>query len=99
MKFDIENSIALYLERKISTIIAENGAALLKYPKLIDCIILARSKRKDIDWMITAENKDYADNKVEYICRWLNHSFRPFTKKQAELCEKIKVNYNKMLNN
>lgn len=75
--------------------ISRNAPALLKYPKLIDCIIYARSKRANVDWMITAENKDYTNNKVEYICRWLNHSFRPFTKKQAELCEKIKENYNK----
>lgn len=79
--------------------ISRNAPALLKYPKLINCIILARSKRANENWMITAENKDYAENKVEYICRWLNHSFRPFTKKQAELCKKIKANYNKMFNN
>ena len=77
-----------------------NYKSLLKLPKLIDAAIKAREKADaPIDWMITKENKDYTNNKVEYICRWLNHSFRPFTKKQAELCEKIKANYNKMLNN
>lgn len=76
-----------------------NYKSLLKYPKLIDAAINARVKGVlDIDWMITSDNKDYSDNKVEYICRWLNHSFRPFTKKQKELCNKVLENYNNLKN-
>lgn len=71
-----------------------NYHALLRYPKLIDCVIRTREKRKDIDWVITSDGRDYADNKAYYVCRWLNHSFRPFTKKQKELCEKVISNYN-----
>lgn len=75
-----------------------NYIALMKMPKLIDAFIKAREKREDIDWMIQKENKDYKDNKVEYICRWLNHSFRPFTKIQRELYEKVLNNYLKTHN-
>lgn len=71
-----------------------NYRSLLRYPKLIDCVIRTREKREDIDWVITSDGRDYADNKAYYVCRWLNHSFRPFTKKQKELCEKVISNYN-----
>lgn len=70
-----------------------NYKALLEHPKLIDAFIKARSMRIDADWMIQKENRDFRDNKVEYICRWLNHSFRPFTKRQKALYEKVLENY------
>ena len=70
-----------------------NYKALMDYPKLIDAVIRAREKREDIDWIITSENKDYSDNKLEYVCRWLNHSFMPFTEKQKKLFESVKENY------
>lgn len=74
-----------------------NYKSLLKYPKLIDAAIKAREKGDlDIDWLITSENKSYSDNKAEYICSWLNHSFRPFTKKQRKLADLVIENYNKM---
>ena len=76
-----------------------NYKALLKYPKLIDSMIRMRDKaiREDaLDWVITGDNIDCSDNKPYYICRWLNHSFRPFTKKQEKLCEAVIANYNKM---
>lgn len=76
-----------------------NAASLIKYPKLIDAFILAREKgRCDIDWNITSENKDYSDDKVQYICRWLNHSFMPFTKKQEALYEEVRKAYDNMRN-
>lgn len=62
-----------------------NYRALVDHPKLIDAFIKAREKRTGVDWMIVSENRDYSDNKVEYICRWLNHSFRPFTARQYSL--------------
>lgn len=74
-----------------------NYIGLMKYPKLIDAFILAREKgRLDIDWMITSENLDCKDNKPYYICRWLNHSFMPFTKKQQALYEKVMERYNEV---
>lgn len=74
-----------------------NAASLIKYPKLIDAFILAREKgRCGIDWIITSESKDYSDDKVQYICRWLNHSFMPFTKKQEALYRKVREAYDKM---
>lgn len=80
--------------------INSNYNMLLKYPKLIDAAIKAREKSgREIDWMITRDNKDYSDNKAEYICRWLNHSFRPFTKRQRLLTDKIIENYNRMRGN
>lgn len=72
---------------------SRNYIALLKYPKLIDAIIKAREVNPLCDWVITNENKDYTDDKVTYICRWLNHSFMKFTKKQEELAEQVKQNY------
>lgn len=74
-----------------------NYLTLLKHPKLIDAFIKAREKRESVDWMITKENRDYTDNKVEYICRWLNHSFRPFTQRQKALYEKVYENYLKSI--
>ena len=70
-----------------------NYKALLEHPKLIDAFIKAREKRSDIGWYFRAEKKDYIDNKVEYICRWLNHSFRPFTKRQRLLYKMVLDNY------
>lgn len=74
-----------------------NALALLESPKLIDAFIMAREKGSlKIDWIITSENKDCANDKCYYICRWLNHSFMPFTKKQEKLYQKVKESYNKM---
>ena len=67
--------------------------SLMKYPNLVDAIIATRNHRKDCDWVITSDNKDYSDNKVEYVFRWLNHSFRPFTKKQRKLFEEFEKKY------
>lgn len=67
---------------------------LLKYPKLIDAFIRAREKGGlEIDWIITSDNKDYSDDKPYYICRWLNHSFMPFTKRQEELYRQVRERY------
>ena len=72
-----------------------NGISLLENPKLIDAFIRAREKGNlEIDWIITSENKDYSDDKCYYLCRWLNHSFMPFTKKQEKLYQKVKEKYN-----
>lgn len=68
---------------------------LMKYPKLVDAFILARSQPKN-DWIITSENKDLKDDKVLYICRWLNHSFMPFSKKQQKLYEQFRRHYDEI---
>ena len=73
----------------------KNYIALLEHPKFIDAFIKAREKRADIDWFIHTDNRDFKDNKVEYICRWLNHSFRPFTTRQKALFELVHQNYMK----
>lgn len=71
-----------------------NAKALLLNPKLIDAFIRAREKGSlKIDWIITSDNKDYSDDKCYYICRWLNHSFMPFTKKQEVLYQRVKEKY------
>lgn len=70
-----------------------NYKALLKYPKLIDAFIWARDFSMQ-DWIITGDNgKDYSDDKCYYICRWLNHSFMPFTSKQEKLYKKVKAKW------
>lgn len=72
----------------------------MQYPKLVDAFILARMKGDlDTDWVISSENKDYINDKPYYICRWLNHSFMPFTKKQQKLYEEWRIFYNKIKNN
>ena len=70
-----------------------NYNALLTYPKLIDAFIKAKSTAKKCNWVITGDGRDYSDDKLYYICRWLNHSFMPFTPKQQKLFEKVKENY------
>lgn len=69
-----------------------NYKALLKYPKLIDAFIWARDVITQ-SWVITGDNKDYSHDKVYFICRWLNHSFMPFTKKQEMYYQKVKKHY------
>ena len=72
-----------------------NAEVLLEYPKLIDAFIRAREKGSlDIDWIITSDGKDYSNDKPYHICRWLNHSFMPFTKKQEKLYQKVREKYN-----
>lgn len=72
-----------------------NFKALLDHPKLIDAIIKAREHRPDCNWVITNINKDFSQNKAEYICRWLNYSFRPLTKRQESLMNLVLENYYK----
>ena len=74
---------------------SSNGISLLKYPKLIDAFIKARIRGgKRIVWTITYDGIDYSDDKPYYICRWLNHSFMPFSKKQEELYKQVREKYN-----
>lgn len=73
--------------------IKSNAYYLIQMPGLIDAFIRAR-KYEDINWIITNDNKDYTDDKVQYIIRWLNHSFSPFTKSQYEIYLKIREAYN-----
>ena len=71
-----------------------NYKSLIKYPKIINAFISARNRGgQNIDWIITSDNKDYSDDKPYYICRWLNHSFMPFTEKQQRLYEKVRKVY------
>lgn len=71
-----------------------NYKSLIKYPKLINAFISARNRvGGNVDWIITSDNKDYSDDKPYYICRWLNHSFMPFTEKQQRLYEKVRKVY------
>lgn len=73
-----------------------NYKSLIRYPKLINAFISARNRgEQNIDWIITSDNKDYSDDKPYYICRWLNHSFMPFTEKQQRLYEKVRKVYDK----
>lgn len=71
-----------------------NYKSLIKYPKLINAFISARNRGgQNVDWIIKLDNKDYSDDKPYYICRWLNHSFMPFTEKQQRLYEKVRKVY------
>lgn len=73
--------------------LSHNYRTLVRYPKLIDAFIKAIEKNPSRDWEITSDNKDYSDDKVYYICRWLNRSFRPFSKRQQEEYELVKQAY------
>ena len=77
----------------------ENGKTLMKYPKMIDCIIAVREKRGEIDWKIHSEKLDLTNDKVQYVCRWLNHSFRPFSKRQMAMFKRIKETYDAFKHN
>ena len=77
---------------------SRNYKALLKYPKLIDAFIKAKETSPKCGYIITSEKLDLSNDKVQYICRWLNHSFMPFTPKQQKLFEQVKENYLKMKN-
>lgn len=72
--------------------LSSNYKSLIDYPKLIDAFILSREKG-EIDWVITSEKIDLSNDKVQYICRWLNHSFRPFSKRQYKEYLQVKSNY------
>lgn len=72
---------------------SHNYKSLLKYPKLIDAIIWAKSSALNCDWIITTDNKDYKDDKAYYICRWLNRSFMPFSKRQEKEYQQVKETY------
>lgn len=75
-----------------------NYIGLIKYPKLIDAFISAREMRNDVDWFIDIDKTDYSNDKCYYICRWLNHSFMPFTKKQEERYKQVREIYDKLHN-
>lgn len=71
-----------------------NYIYLIKMPKLIDAFIMAREKAgSELDWLISSDNNDYSNDKPYYICRWLNHSFMPFTSKQEELYKRVRAAY------
>lgn len=72
---------------------SHNYKSLLKYPKLIDAFIWAKSSAPNCDWIITTDNKDYTDDKVYYICRWLNRSFMPFSPRQEKEYQQVKEAY------
>lgn len=78
---------------------SSNYINLMKWPKLIDCAIASRERGQlHKDWIITSENEDFSNNKAYYICRWLNHSFRKFTKKEEKMYEILKKEYLKLHN-
>lgn len=72
-----------------------NSVALIDAPLLIDAFIRAKEKgtKNKGDWIITSEGKDYTNDKVYYICRWLNHSFMPFSKAQEKLYKQVRDVY------
>lgn len=77
-----------------------NYIGLMRYPKLVDCFILAKEKARQngskTDWIITSENKDYSNDKVYYICRWLNHFFYAVYYKTRKIIPEIqrKIRFN-----
>lgn len=75
---------------------SHNYRTLMRYPKLIDAFIRAKEKSSRCDWIITSDSKDYSNDKVYYICRWLNRSFRSFTKRQENEYLKVKEVYEKI---
>ncbi len=75
-----------------------NVIALMEMPKLVDAFIKAHEKENlKVDWVITSENRDCEDDKCYYICRWLNHSFMPFSKRQEELYKEFRRYFSTIL--
>lgn len=64
----------------------------MRYPLLIDAFIRAIGESRT-SWFIKYTGEDCHDNKPYYICRWLNHSFMPFTKRQRKLFEQVMAAY------
>ena len=73
---------------------ARNVKRLYEFPKLVKSLIKIR-KEGNCDWIITSDNKDYKDDKIYYICRYLNYSFAPFSKKQQKLYEDFREWFDK----
>lgn len=76
---------------------SSNYRMLLKHPKLIDAFICAKEKGFP-DYRIKKDGSNLANNKCLYICRWLNHSFAPFTKKQEQYYKLVEQKYNEYHN-
>ena len=83
--------------------IMRNAFYLKKYPKLIDAVIRERERaslqNEKVDWVITSDSRDYEDDEVYYVCRWLNYNFSPFSKKQQLVYEEIRKVYDEFKRN
>ena len=44
--------------------------------------------------MVGKTEKGIKNGNLDLICRWLNHSFMPFEKKQEELYKQVREKYN-----
>lgn len=78
---------------------SSNYKALIVNPKLIDTFIRAREMENfQVKWTIASDNKDYSDDKPYYICRWLNHSFMPFTARQEQEYREVREAYDRIKN-
>lgn len=75
-----------------------NFDSLYRQLLLVDAFIRVMERITTHDWCIRSDGKCYDDDKVYYICRWLNHSFAPFTKKQEELYDKFRKIYDEKKN-
>lgn len=76
-----------------------NYKNLMRYPKLVNSVINARLRGLGTDWIINKGRDseiDCSDDKVYYVCRWLNHSFMPFSKKQEKLYKKFREYYDNL---
>lgn len=75
-----------------------NYTMLMKYPKLLKAAIGARMRANydKTNWCINSENKDYSDDKVLFMCRWLNHGFAEFSKKEWELYREFREYYDSL---
>lgn len=74
-----------------------NAQALIEHPKLIDAFIKARERgSRATDWLITSDGIDYENDKCYYICRWLNHSFMPFSKRNEILYKLVRERYEEL---
>lgn len=76
-----------------------NFDSLCRQPLLVDAFIRSIERiTPPREWYIRTDDKCYDDDKVYYICRWLNHSFAPFTKKQEKLYEQFRKIYDEKKN-
>ncbi len=73
-----------------------NYKMLMRYPKLVDSTINAITKWGGYDWYLKTDDKCYLNDKVYYVCRWLNHSFMPFSKKQEVLYKQFREYYDSL---
>lgn len=98
-EYEIHNRVGCMICPKSS--LSRNYYYLIKYPKLID-VVIRMLEQSGNDFFISRENKYYGDtyfNKIKFVLKWLNYSFRELKGKDKEAYDLIlKYKWFEMIN-